>query len=213
MATGTNRGKRKNHKPTFIEEARRKQILDIAIQEIEKRGYRDTTIQDIAKKAGISKGVIYYHFNSRYELLSEIWSALLQELFDYRKERVERQKNAQAMLRTYAKAHFEFLKLNFNKFIALFTMGIDLNPSDNQTHPWSREINQRCFEYLSGILLQGQQNGEFGSFPVAKVVPIIQGALDGLILQWVATPDLVDFSGCRMVLMDIIERYTAPTTS
>ena len=73
----------------------------------------------------------------------QIWSALLEELFEYRKKRVERQKTAQAMLRTYAKAHFEFLKVNFNKFIALFTMGIDLNPADNKTHPWSREINKR----------------------------------------------------------------------
>ena len=213
MASVAKRKTQKKGKPTFIEEARRKQILEIAINAIEKRGYRNTTIQDIAKKADVSKGVIYYHFNTREELLGTIWSALLEELFEYRKKRVERQKTAQAMLRTYAKAHFEFLKVNFNKFIALFTMGIDLNPADNKTHPWSREINKRCFGYLSGILEHGQQNGEFGSFPVTQVVPIIQGALDGLILQWVATPDLVDFDGCRQVLMDIIEQYTAPTAS
>ena len=200
---------RKKRKPTFIEEARRKQILDIAVHEIETRGYRNTTIQDIARKADVSKGVIYYHFNSREELLNEIWSALIGELFVYRKKRVERQKTAKAMLRTYAKAHFEFVKANFNKFIALFSMGIDLNPSDNQTHPWSREINKRAFGYLSDILEHGRETGEFGSFQVARVAPIIQGALDGLILQWVATPDLVDFDGCRRVLMDIIERYTA----
>ncbi len=213
MALSTKRKPHKKGKPTFIEEARRKQILEIAINEIETRGYRNTTIQDIAKKADVSKGVIYYHFNTREELLSEIWSALLEELFAYRKKRVERQKTAQAMLRAYVKAHFDFLKMNFNKFIALFTMGIDLNPADNQTHPWSRDINKRCFSYLSGILEHGQQNGEFNSFPVPRVAPIIQGALDGLILQWVATPDLVDFKGCRQVLMDIIEQYTAPKTS
>jgi TetR/AcrR family transcriptional regulator, fatty acid metabolism regulator protein len=210
MATVTNR---KQRKPTFIEEARRKQILEIAIQEIEKRGYRETTIQDIAKEAGISKGVIYYHFNTREELLSAIWSALIEELFDYRRQRVERHETAQGRLRSYAKAHFEFVKINYNKFIALFAMGFDLTPVANQSHPWSREINERCFGYLSDILERGRQNGEFGQFSVAKVVPIIQGALDGLILQWVATPDLVDFSGCREVLMDIIERYTAPTES
>jgi len=92
-------------------------------------------------------------------------------------------------------------------------MGIDLNPADNKTHFWSRKINKRCFGYLSGILEHGQQNGEFGSFPVAQVVPIIQAALDGLIPQGVATPDLVDFDGCRQGLMDIIEQYTAPTAS
>jgi len=212
MAGTAKRKTSKRVKPTFIEEARRKQILEIAIHEIEKRGYRNTTIQDIAKQAEVSKGVIYYHFNSREELLNTIWSALIEELFEYRKIRVEQQKTAKGMLRAYAKAHFEFVKVNFNKFIALFSMGIDLSPADNQTHPWSRDINKRCFSYLAGILEHGQQSGEFDSFPVAMVAPIIQGALDGLILQWVATPDLVDFIGCRQVLMDIIEQYTAPTT-
>jgi TetR/AcrR family fatty acid metabolism transcriptional regulator len=203
--------KRKKRKPTFIEEARRKQILYIAVHEIEKRGYRNTTIQDIAKKAEVSKGVIYYHFNSREELLNAIWSALLQELFDYRKERVERQKTAKAMLRTYAKAHFDYLTINFNKFVALFTMGIDLNPEDSHSHPWSREVNERCFKYLSGILVRGQKSGEFGSFTVDRVAPIIQGALDGLVLQFNSSPDLVDLDGSRKLLMDIIEGYTVST--
>jgi len=51
-------------KTTFIEEARRKQILDIALEKIATQGFQNTTIQEIANQAGISKGVIYYHFKA-----------------------------------------------------------------------------------------------------------------------------------------------------
>ena len=175
------------------------------------RGYRNTTIQDIAKKADVSKGVIYYHFNSREELLSTIWAALIEELFEYRRERVEKQTSAREMMRAYVTAYFEFVAKNHNKFIALFAMGIDLSPSKGRTFPWSQEINERCFNYLSGILEAGQSSAEFRKFPVAEVAPIIQGALDGLCLQWIATPDLVDFERSCQVLTDLIDQYTSGT--
>jgi AcrR family transcriptional regulator len=196
-------------KTTFIEEARRNQILEVALKEIETKGYRNTTIQDIAKKAKVSKGVIYYHFNTKEELLSTIWSALIKELFEYRKKRVERRSSARDMLQAYLAANFEFLKLNFNKFTALFRMGIDLNPAETRNYPWSKEINERCFNFLSDILNSGQQNGEFRRFPIGSITPIIQGAIDGLCLQWISAPELFDLEACEQMLLEIIERFTS----
>ena len=117
----------KKPKNTFIEEARRKQILEVALHEIETRGYQNTTVQKIADKASISKGVIYYHFNTTEKLLCNIWAALIDELFEYRKTRVESRKTARDKLRTYLEANFKFITKNFNKFTALFRMGIEFN--------------------------------------------------------------------------------------
>ena len=199
------------HKPksTFIEEARRNQILEIALKEIETKGYRNTTIQDIAKKARVSKGVIYYHFNTREELLSTVWSALITELFEYRKSRVEKKKSAGEKLQVYVAANFEFLKKNFNKFTALYSMGIDLNPAAARNYPWSKEINARCFDFLSAIMKSGQENGEFRQFPIDSITPIIQGAIDGLCLQWISSPELFNLDVCKRMLLDIIESYTS----
>ena len=51
--TLTSKAKRKP-KTTFIEEARRRQILDIALDEITAKGYRNTSVQEIANKANIT---------------------------------------------------------------------------------------------------------------------------------------------------------------
>ena len=157
MNKKSNSATNKKPKSTFIEEARRKQILEVALQEIETRGYENITVQKIADKARISKGVIYYHFNTTEELLGDIWAALIDELFEYRKTRVESRKTARDKLRTYLQANFEFLTQNFNKFIALFRLGIEFNSAETSVTPWSRQTNERCFKYLSSILQAGQQ--------------------------------------------------------
>jgi AcrR family transcriptional regulator len=213
MDVKPNHKKRKKPKDTFIERARRKQILEIAIEEIESKGFKNTTIQQIANKANISKGVIYYHFNGLEELLSNIWALLIDELFTYRKQRVEEQHSAEGKLSTYVKANFKFLKKNQNKLTALFHMGIDLNTADFKTYPWSIEVNQRCFDYLKSLLVEGQKNGEFRRFSTEIIAPIIQGAVDGLCLQWVSSPELIDLEACIDMLLEIIKQYTAVETT
>jgi len=101
-----------NNKPSFVEEARRKQILDIALDKIAIEGYENTTIQEIAKEANISKGVIYYHFKGKQELIVNIWKVLFEDLFEYRKARVETQKTAIRKLKVYLESNIEFIKDN-----------------------------------------------------------------------------------------------------
>jgi hypothetical protein len=55
-------------KRTFIEEARRRQILDAALQLFAQRGYNETSLSDIAAAVDVSKGVISYHFQGKGDL-------------------------------------------------------------------------------------------------------------------------------------------------
>ena len=202
----TNESKvKKRH--SFIEEARRKQILDIAIQTIATQGFRNTSIEHIAAKAGISKGVIYYHFNGKRELVGHIWTALIDELYEYRKVRVDAQCSATEKLGAYVEAQFEFLHANIKKFVALFDAGIDLTSEDG-SNPWSATFDERCFKYLAQILSSGQKSGEFGEFSPDNLAPVIQGAIDGIGLQWISYPEGVDLDGCKRELLGIIKVYT-----
>ena len=50
-------------------EESRRQVLDAAIAMLAERGLAATSIQDIADAAGLSKGAVHYHFESKDELL------------------------------------------------------------------------------------------------------------------------------------------------
>lgn len=57
---------------SVLKEARKEQILMAALELFSKRGYQNTAISDIAKKAKLSKGLLYNYFESKEDLLNEV---------------------------------------------------------------------------------------------------------------------------------------------
>lgn len=55
-----------------IRENKRQLIKDVALELFANEGCHQTTISEIAKKAGISKGLMYNYFESKEELIKEI---------------------------------------------------------------------------------------------------------------------------------------------
>jgi AcrR family transcriptional regulator len=58
----------------------RERLLDAAAEVFAERGYRATTVDDIAAAAGLTKGAVYWNFDSKEAL----FSALLEERVDRR---------------------------------------------------------------------------------------------------------------------------------
>lgn len=63
-------------------EESRRQVLDAAIRTIAERGIAGTSVQDIADAAGLSKGVVHYHFESKQELLEHVLDQSCNVLLD-----------------------------------------------------------------------------------------------------------------------------------
>ena len=61
-------------------EDRANRILDAAVKLIVHYGYDKTTVSDIAKEAGISKGAVYLHFESKDALFEAL---LIREMKNY----------------------------------------------------------------------------------------------------------------------------------
>jgi len=53
-------------------ETSRQQVLDAAIKTLAKRGFTNTSVSDIADAAGMSKGVVHYHFASKEDLIVRV---------------------------------------------------------------------------------------------------------------------------------------------
>jgi AcrR family transcriptional regulator len=53
-------------------EVRRKEILNAAMRCYSKKGYHATTMDDITRESGLTKGGIYWHFKSKWEIFIEM---------------------------------------------------------------------------------------------------------------------------------------------
>jgi AcrR family transcriptional regulator len=63
---------------------RRKQLLDVALDVFARSGYHETSMNDVAEAAGVTKPVLYQHFESKRDLfqalLDEVGSRMLQAI-------------------------------------------------------------------------------------------------------------------------------------
>src|SRR6478752_2366041 len=62
--------------PRLPAPARREQILDVAVQVFARNGFHGTSMNDVADAAGVTKPVLYQHFDYKQEL----YLALLNEV-------------------------------------------------------------------------------------------------------------------------------------
>ncbi len=53
-------------------EISRRQVLEAAVRALAKSGYAKTSVSDIARAAGMSKGAVHYHFDSKDDLIAKV---------------------------------------------------------------------------------------------------------------------------------------------
>ncbi len=71
-----------------IRQASKEKIRIAAMELFIKQGYYATSISDIAKKAGISKGLLYNYYKGKEELLSEMVEARIKEVIEVMEEAI-----------------------------------------------------------------------------------------------------------------------------
>jgi len=60
-------------------ESRRQQLIESTIEVLAARGYASTTLTEVARKAGLSHGLVNFHFTAKENLLSETLLYLSEE--------------------------------------------------------------------------------------------------------------------------------------
>lgn len=89
----------------------RRRILDAAAEAFWRRGYAATTLREIADAAGMKAGSLYYHFDSKDELLTAVLRrgiAVMDEAFSVA-EAVAASRPPRGRLRAHVRAHLEAL--------------------------------------------------------------------------------------------------------
>lgn len=76
-------------RPETKSERTRQRILDAAALSFRRHGYASVTLKEIAARAGLQAGSLYYHFDTKEELVEAILSAGVEGAFAATREAVE----------------------------------------------------------------------------------------------------------------------------
>lgn len=197
-------------KRTFLDQARRTQIVASAIAVIADRGFANASLAAIAEHAGTSKGVVLYHFTGRDEVIEQVVAEVLTVATNAVRPQVAAQPTARGKLRTYIEARIGFLSTHRAHMQALLEIWIGFRRSDGHVQLDER-ASEPTLHAIEELLTAGQRAGEFRPFPTRPMAVAISQAIDGALLQLIAHPDM-DLPAFAAELVTIFELATrAPT--
>ncbi|QUQ65605.1 TetR/AcrR family transcriptional regulator [Kutzneria sp. CA-103260] len=193
---------------TFVEQARRAQLVRCAIEAIAELGLPRASLAEIGRRAGVSKAAIFYHFANRDELVQEVLVAAVTEGAEFMAERTRRQPTPAGELRAYIEANVEYIATHRDAVKALVTIAMNFTDEDGRSRLLpDASVYGESLEPLRDILRRGQQAGQFGEFNTRTMAMTIRAAIDAIGPQLTALPDL-DLDGYTTDLVALFDRAT-----
>ncbi|WP_214317342.1 TetR/AcrR family transcriptional regulator [Nonomuraea sediminis] len=189
---------------SFIEEARRAQIVASAVEVIAELGFARASLAQIAKHAGISKGVISYHFAGKDELMEEVVERTYHAIAEYVMAKIEGVESATGLLRGHILSVAEHMRGHRTQLKALGEIFYNLRTADGQPR-YGVKANEAVYEAMESIYRLGQQNGEFREFDTRVMAVTHSSAIDSMFAYWVAYPEH-DLDAHANELADLFER-------
>jgi AcrR family transcriptional regulator len=135
---------------------RRERILEAASQVFADRGYDGASIEEIADAAGITRPVIYDHFDSKRDLHISLLDLHVEQLLGFMGERVASQESSEARLEAGMRAFFEFVETHPYAWRIVFR---DPAPADEEIVEAHQRVNGRVSEALVAMI---------GATPIAE---------------------------------------------
>lgn len=169
-------------KRSFIEDARRAQIVNAAIETLAEIGYVKASMAQIAKRAGISTSLIPYHFKDKEELIMQTLADVSRAWMEYVQTRVDTGESARTKLQHYIEANLAYMGTHPSHFTALMEIVFNVRDAEDKLVYLTSEDDPSLM-HLENLLLAGQENGEFRQFEVHNMAIAIRGAIDGFLGQ------------------------------
>lgn len=170
------------------EPERRLALLKAAFREVAEKGFSEVTLDDIARRAGVSKGVTLYYFDSKDELFRELFGWLIDSIHARMRDAVAAEADPIRKVRALVALIFP----SPSKNRAFFRAFVDFSGLAARREPF-REVNERfyagCREIDGGIVEEGMRRGVFVVRDARESGSTMRAIFDGLMLQWLSEKD------------------------
>jgi AcrR family transcriptional regulator len=190
---------------------REAQITRAAYEIIARDGYENITVQDIADHAGFSKGIVYYYFKSKDDVMVSLFNSIIlvieKRFADVRRETPDPRRQLENVIGIsldIVREHIEFYRV-----IMVFWTHI-------HHKEFMRETNAKLFSHwrreIEKILKLGVDRGVFApGLAVSLAASSIIAKVLGVSLQYIFDPDAFDLKVMREeVVREIVSGVRLP---
>jgi TetR/AcrR family transcriptional regulator, fatty acid metabolism regulator protein len=168
----------------------RARIIQAALTCFSRQGHKHTTMDDIVAESGLSKGTLYWYFESKEDLLESVINSWLEaHLSEELPTLLARYPTASAKLRALIQGMMEFsgqIEDFFNLFVEFW---VSSSHREEVSRVWLAPLLQ--YEpFIVAIIEEGISTGEFKPVDAKSLAWAIMAAYDGLAAYTMFKPDL-----------------------
>ncbi|MFE3652525.1 TetR/AcrR family transcriptional regulator [Streptomyces sp. NPDC059152] len=191
---------------SLIEKVRRAQIIEAAIEVIAVRGFAKASMAQIAEQAGVSKGVISYHFAGKNELIERTVEQVYEGIGTFIASRLPEQADTAAWLSVYIGSLAEYMADHPTQLGALGEIFTHFRTEDGGLR-YGVASSEPLYAHVEGVFHTGQQRGELRTFDARVMAVTLQAAIDDMFAYWSVHPDH-DLSAHARELVDLFWHAT-----
>lgn len=196
---------------TFTQLKRRDQLVDCAIDAIAELGFPRTSVAEVARRAGVSKGVVTYHFAAKDELIGAVIAHVLGSMTEYVQPRLlaaEPLKFPEQFIAPYIGTWVEYFRTHAREVITLVRIYNSFRDEAGRPNP-AFDVRADEVTAVEQVLKRGQAKGLLGAFSARVMAASLKAVLDDLLTQFAADPDL-DIEAYGTELVALFERAARP---
>lgn len=159
---------------------RKRQIFEAALTCFSRRGYHRTTMDDIAEESDLSKGTLYWYFESKKAL----FIALFQEMMAYvgdAWDRIVADDNATATEKlTSSLALIRTEMVEMVQFMGIMMEAWALTRHDQDVEGIIRDLYDPYLEMMHRVIEEGVASGEFHTDKPRALALVVMTLFDGI---------------------------------
>jgi AcrR family transcriptional regulator len=174
-----------------VSEERKNQILDAAMDTFSKVGFYKARMSDIAESSGLSKGSLYWYFDSKNDLINKLLARVFEhEIKDLRKLINDPRPVTKRLMAYAERAGDDMVKML--KWTPLIYDFIALAFRQETIKRSIRKYYQQNMEILEILIQQGLDTGELHANNARDAAIAIGSILEGTVILWIYEPEGID---------------------
>lgn len=163
--------------------ARKAQLVDCAVDALVERGFAGTSVAEVARRSGVSKGVVTYHFPTKEDLLGEVVTSLYRQAEGQISEATGDADSVVGELATYIRSNLDFVADHPRHVRAVMEVAANIRPEDGT--PGGEDL---LSAHLRELIERGQATGEVAEVDAGVLAVTIRASIDAAAARAASDP-------------------------
>jgi len=161
------------------EAERRSQILRAARAVFIEKGYLAARVEDVARRAGLSKGAVYFYYTSKRDLFMALVREEHENTYSFLDVAEQDDRPAAVKLLDLGKRYLDYfagLKSPPRFFLMMCEQGI----RDDEIREECQAVHERFVDAVTRVLAQGMSEGAFRPADPEAIAQMLKAMVDGM---------------------------------